>query len=757
MKNLFFIISLTFTTTLCFAQTLKGSVVNDKNEPLSFATLQWQSDKTRGAQTDEKGEFLIQQPAFGDSLIVTYIGYKATRYWIAADEHEVLLELKNALVLTAVQIRAARRDNYVSTISTLNIEKIGTGELRKAACCNLAESFETNGTVDIGYADAVTGAKEIEMLGLRGNYTQTMIEAMPILSGLQTPYALEYYAGTWLNDIAISKGASTVVNGSEGFAGQINACLKQPESMERFMFNAFGNTQGRAETNLHFAHHFSKKLHTGILAHADKMLGKMDRNGDGFMDMPQKTQYNVMNRWQYDAGNWRGQTTLHYLTEQREGGTMTHATDLTAHHSAPDYRFGMNTDRTQIFGKLGYVGFKEVYKGFGLQYAATNQQMSGIIGQRTYTGTQRSGYLNAMYETILGTTNHKIKVGSSFVYNDFSEVYTQMRGIHIHGITDTLYTNLNRKERIPGVYGEYNYSYLDKFALLAGFRADYHNTYGLWLTPRMSAKYNFDENTIIRASAGRGIRTANVLMENLSLFTSNRLLVLRENIQPEQAWNYGLNFTKNFKIDMHEGNFSIDAYRTDFQNQVVADLDISTRSLYIQNLGAAVSYANSILATVNYDVVPRFEVRLAAKYTDVQQTTGGVLQQKILQPQFRALLNLHYETFDKDWNFNANAHYVGAQRLPEVYLPQGSVATNDIPQYRLDGVSPAFFRIDAQINRKFGKRLEVYIGGENLTNYTQPNPILFANDPQNPAFDAATVFAPLVGAMGYIGIRYTVE
>ena len=757
MKPIINIIIFLFFVTNGFAQTLKGSIVNEKNEPLGFANLQWQSDKTRGAQTDELGVFDIQQPAFGDSLIITYIGYKATKYWISADEHEVLLELKSAATLTEVQIRAALRDNFVSTISTLNIEKIGSGELRKAACCNLAESFETNGTVDMGYSDAITGAKEIEMLGLRGNYTQTMIEAMPILSGLQTPYALEYYAGTWLNDIAISKGASTVVNGSEGFAGQINACLKQPETMERFMFNAYGSTVGRTEANLHFAHRFSKKLHTGILAHADKMLGKMDRNGDGFMDMPQKTQYNIMNRWQYDMGNWRGQTTVHYLTEQREGGTMTHTADNTHQHGMPDYRFGMNTDRTQVFGKLGYVGFREVYKGFGLQYAATNQAMSGIIGQKNYTGTQRSGYLNAMYETILGTTNHKIKVGSSFVYNDFSEVYTQMRSEHIHGLSDTLSLKLDRKERIPGVYGEYNYTYLEKFALLAGARIDYHNTYGLWFVPRMSAKYNFDENTIIRASAGRGIRTANVLMENLSLFTSNRVLTLTQNVQPEMAWNYGVNFTKNFKIDMHEGNFSIDAYRTDFQNQLVADLDANARYIVINNLNGGISYSNSLLATVNYDVVPRFEVRLAAKYTDVQQTTNGSLQQKILQPQFRALLNLHYETFDKDWNFNATTHFIGAQRLPEVLLSSSYTNTNEIPQYRLDKVSPAFFTVAAQINRKFGKRWELYAGGENLTNYTQPNPILFANDPTNAAFDAATVFAPLVGAMGYLGVRYTVE
>jgi outer membrane receptor for ferrienterochelin and colicins len=223
MKKILNIGIILFFPFFCLAQTLKGSIVNDKNEPLMYASLQWQSDKTRGAQTDEKGAFEIQQPEFGDSLIVTYIGYKATKYWIAADEHEVLLELKNAATLTEVQIKAARRDNFVSTMTTLNVEKIGEGELRKAACCNLAESFETNGTVDIGYSDAVTGAKEIEMLGLRGNYTQTMVEAMPILAGLQTPYALEYYAGTWLNDIAISKGASTVVNGSEGIAGQINA------------------------------------------------------------------------------------------------------------------------------------------------------------------------------------------------------------------------------------------------------------------------------------------------------------------------------------------------------------------------------------------------------------------------------------------------------------------------------------------------------------------------------------------------------
>ncbi len=752
--------------------TVSGTIVDERDAPIGMVSLHWRK-ALLGSQANENGVFSIEIPySTGDTLLFDYVGYQTKEVFFDVTKKDIIIKMQPLTDLRAVQVTAAKRDNFTSTLSQLNVEKIGSGELRKAACCNLSESFETNGTVDVAYTDAVTGAKEIEMLGLRGVYTQMMVENRPDLYALGAPYGLEYFAGTWLNDISISKGASTVANGAEGIVGQINVCLKQPDDMERLLVNIFANTQGRTELNLHLAHKFNKKISTSILAHADKMQLKQDFNNDGFMDMPHREQYNVMSLTKYEMGKWRGQTALHYLTEKRAGGMMPAAAEAaeTAHaaqyqHGSGAYNFGLTTDRKQIFGKLGYVGFTAPYKNFGSMYSFTQQTMSANFGtNRSYAATQTSGYVNMIYETIIDNTDHKLKMGTNYYYNDYKDLYSETTDIHsASGAKTTI--DLSRREHIPGAFLEYNYSWKEKFGLLLGVRADYRvytdaqnvrvpmpDRESFQVAPRVSLKYNFNSETVVRASAGRGVREARVLPENMAVLVSNRNLQIANNLQLEKAWNYGVNFTRTFKIDMHDGAFNIDAYRTDFENQVFVDMDAPT-VITIQNL-ANNSVTHSVLLSGSYYIVPRLEVRATYKFTDA--FANGLQRQ--LVPKHRGLLNLHYETFDKVWNFNAVTHYIGAQRITDL----NSVANTyplppDAPDYRRSGITPAYFTVGAQVNKLIGKHLEVYIGGENLTNYRQAQPILYANDPTNPLFDAATIFAPVAGSAGYIGIKYRID
>lgn len=655
--------------------------------------------------------------------------------------------------LRAVQVKATRRDNFTSTLNPINIEKIGSGELRKAACCNLSESFETSGSVNISYTDAVTGAKEIEMLGLRGVYTQVLSEAIPNLQGLQSPYGLEYYPGSWLNEISLSKGASTVSSGAESIAGQLNFCIKQPENMERLFVNVFGSSQGRLELNAHGSHKFSEKLSTALFLHHNRTVLQQDLNGDGWLDMPHREQYNALNRWSASWGDWQAKIILHALTEKRNGGMMA-MTDGT--HAHGGYNFGMNTDRVQFLGKLGYVGFKKPYQNFGTQYSLTYQKMAGVFGtSKNYNGLQKSGYANAIYETVIEDTRHKIKLGANYTFNRYDEFLTQSTTHENHTYQNAL--DLSREERVLGTFGEYNWSPNEKFTLLAGVRLDAHNLAGLQLSPRLNLKYNFDENTVVRASAGRGFRLANAAIENLSSFISARTVNIESGLKPEIAWNYGLNFTHSFKVDMHDGQLNFDLYRTQFKNRIITDLNTSRQAVFISNLQGN-SVVHSALLTASYFPMPRLEVKIAYKWTDVQTTQNGTAISQFLQPAHRGLVNLHYETFQKDWNFNLNTHLIGTQLLPTMLdkTEVGNLA-EAVPAYRYTGVAPAYLLLNAQVNKTFATGWEVYVGGENLTNYKQDRPILSADDPSSRFFDASTVFAPIMGAMMYVGMKWTLN
>ncbi len=742
-----------------FAQkdSLKGRITNEKNEVLSFATVQWQTSK-EAVIANAEGRFSIIQHEKADSLLVSFTGYNQVAVFVLPSEKRIWVEMKDAKSLGTVEITNTRRGNFTSTINPLNVEQINSTELRKAACCNLAESFETSGAVDVSYTDAVTGAKELEMLGLRGNYTQMMSEAIPNLYGLQSAYGLEYYPGTWLSEISLAKGASTVSNGAEGIAGQISFCMKQPEDMERLFVNIFGSSQGRFEVNIDGSHRFKdKKTSTALFLHHNRMIGQQDNNNDGWRDMPHREQFNAMNRWSFEFGSWKAKLLLHGITEKRIGGMLETNAQT---HTSNGYNFNMNTDRFQALGKLGYLGFKKPYQSFGSQYSLTFQKMNGgFSAQKQYSGVQKSLYINTLYETIIDNTMHKLRLGANYTFNDYSELLTQNIGHH-GMISDTRIKDLSRKEEVLGSFLEYNWQPNDKFSLLAGLRGDVHNLAGFQLVPRINLKYSFDENTIVRGSAGRGYRLSNVVIENLNLLTSARELRISNALKPETAWNYGVNFTHNFKIDMHEGSVNLDVYRTDFQNQIVTDLDAFSQIIYIDNLNGK-SFSNSVLATATYFPIPRLEVKAAYKWTDAQTTTGGVLQQRVLQPQHRGLINLHYQTFKKDWDFNLNTHIVGEQRLPifikKTYSGFVDYPKENIEEYRFSGVAPAYFLVNGQINKRLGNNWELYFGGENLTNYTQKNPILSANDPEGAFFDATTIFAPITGAMGYLGVKWTLK
>ena len=191
--------------------------------------------------------------------------------------------MRNLVELNEVEVASRAKTAFVSRLSTVNTTQITSGELQKAACCNLSESFETSASVDVSYSDAVTGAKQIEMLGLAGSYTQMLAENMPSMRGLANSFGLTYVPGSWMESIQVSKGTSSVINGYESISGQINVEYKKPTGNERFFLNLFQNHMGRSEGNFNAKLKLSPRL-TMLLGHASVNAVAHDDNHDGFID-----------------------------------------------------------------------------------------------------------------------------------------------------------------------------------------------------------------------------------------------------------------------------------------------------------------------------------------------------------------------------------------------------------------------------------------------------------------------------------------
>lgn len=712
--------------------------VSRKNDTLSVpgVVLLWQNTNI-AATTDGRGNFKLPFSSGTDQLILSAIGYKNDTITVKDNSKFLLLVLKSGVELGEVEVVYYTSGTEISYLNAMKVETLTERSLMKAACCNLSESFETNPSIDVNFSDAVSGTKQIQMLGLSGQYAQITKENMPYMRGLAGNYGLTFIPGTWIQSIQLSKGAGSVVNGYESFTGQINTELQNPEHSDKLNFNTYVNENARNEYNLNLSHRFNPKFAVGLLSHVSFNPLVQDLNNDGFADIPTGSQYNFMNKYSYNSGKgFEAQFGGGYLKDTRNGGQFR---ETVKNDTVPLYKIALDNEKWEVYSKTGYV-FRRPATSMGLQLSYLDHQQLNGYGLTDYKGRQKTFYANYIFQSILGSTNHTYKVGASFLNDDVNENFNRL--------------TFKRTEQVGGVFLEYSYNFKEKFNLVAGLRQDFHNYYGQFMTPRLHLRYAFTQNSILRLSGGRALRTANIFADNAYLMASSRQwnirssdLALPYGLKPETGWNYGLNFTQRFKINYRDAYVTLDAYRTDFQDQVVVDVDGNAQEVNIYNLDGA-SYSNTFQFEFNMEPRKRFFVKTAYRFVDTKVTYRQGLLQKALVSVHRAFINFGYETKDGHWQADLTTQFNGPKRLPK---------TNSNPaEYQRDDTSPAYFNQLGQITylTKVGKGdFHVYLGVENLFNYKQTNPIVSSDLPFNKYFDASMVWGPVYGRMLYMGLR----
>ncbi|MCB0644816.1 MAG: TonB-dependent receptor [Phaeodactylibacter sp.] len=756
MKNLYSLfLVLSCSLSLLQAQSIQGYVLDAQDQPLIGATVLWKNT-SEGTTTDLNGFFELQRSTQTDTLQLQYVGYESVSLRIPAEETELIFTMDQPLQLDAVEVTGHQTDNYVSMLETQQVEMIGSGELKKAACCSLSESFETNASVDINYSNAVTGAKEIQMLGLRGMYTQMLTEKRPALTGLGAAFAMDFLPGTWLESIQIAKGAGSVQSGYQSIAGQINAELVKPWKDRPFFLNLYGNNLGRLEANMHLNKKITDKWSTGLLLHGSMVRTRLDHDQDSFQDLPDREMLNGMYRLYYRGDQFRAQFNVHAVSSERRSG------QLIPEGADPIdfYRISQRSQRVELFGKAGIAGLNDSDASLGMILNGAWHKLDSYYGKSFHQGIQKNAYANLMYDLPIADSRHKFNVGASFLYDHYDEQLND--------------TDFGLVEKVPGIYGEYQLSidpevledpmheemdedhdhehdhalpWHARFGAIVGLRLDQHNLFGTLFTPRLNLKYQVSGTSVFRLTAGRGFRRPNVIAENVGLLASSRAFVFDEQVDIEEAWNFGANFVQEFKVGRNTWSISLDAYHTNFINQVFLDLEHDYRQIYVTNLRGG-SYSNSGLAMLSMEVGSGLDVKLAYKFNDVKVTHHEELVQRPLVAKHKGLITVDYTTPLKSWMFNVSTQIVGPQRLiDDSQFPEELVA--QFPEE----YSPTYALVNAQITKYF-LNWEIYLGGENLTNFRQSNAIIAADDPFGPYFNANQVYAPIVGARGYLGLRF---
>lgn len=745
MKKLI-IIALSLFSLLSFSQEkLEGVILESldgKEMPLPGANVIWLNTSV-GAMTDENGEFSIAYESSYAKLVISYVGFKTDTLTVSSNK-PIRHVLQSSSSLDEITITSRKLATAKSYLKATNTFTVSADELLKAACCNLSESFETNPSIDVNFADAVSGTKQIKMLGLKSPYILIATENVPAIRGASQAYGLGFIPGTWVESIQITKGAGSVVNGYESIAGQINAELVKPMTDNRLFVNAYGSVNGRLELNTHLNTKLSDKWSTGLYLHGNTRNQKFDKNDDSFLDVPLKKQVNIMNRWQYANGE-KGIVSfinLRYLNDETQSGQVDFNPD-TDRGTTNFWGSQINTERFEIMTKLGYVNPEIPWQTVGFQTAFSHHKQDSYFGLNVYDIRHNSFYSNLVYNSIITDSRHKIKTGLSFTLDNYDETVNS--------------NNFERTENSVGGFFEYAYDDLGNLTLTAGLRADQHNRFGFFVTPRLHIRYTPWEKAALRFSVGRGIRSANIFAENQNIFSSSRQINIANaggkiyGLDPEIAWNFGVSYLQGFNLFERKGDITFDFYRTDFQNQIVVDWE-NPSEINFYNLEGQ-SFANSFQVEVNYNAFENFDIRTAYKFYDVQTDYNSGRLQKPLTPRHRLFANTAYETNKKEngsqWKFDATYNWLSEQRFPDTSLSPS--------QFQVDEFSPTVGTLNLQVTKVFSSKFEVYVGAENVTNVRQPDPIISANNPFGSNFDTNFVYGPIFGSMYYAGLRYKIK
>lgn len=747
MKNqirlLFFVLLVLATATLnAQGNKLRGVVQESVNHdghthlsPLVGANVVWLGT-TLGTATDAEGRFVLDKPArLPHQLVVSYIGYESDTITITAADTEVALVLETARQLDEVVVAGRKPGAHYSGLEPVLTQVITQSELQRAACCNLSEAFETNASIDVSYSDAVSGAQQIQLLGLAGIYSQILTENMPTLRGLGQPFGLSYTPGPWMESIQVSKGAASVINGYESITGQINVELKKPQNAEKLFYNFYGNDFGRLESTLNAAVKLGPLWSTMVMAHGEFLNNTIDHNHDTFLDHPLVKKFNVINRYQYDRpGILESQFGVRLMLEDRQGGQLSFFNEHEGWGSLNAYGFGVNTRRYEAFAKTGFFFRNMPDASLGTQFDFSHHSHDSNYGRTPYDGTQNTFYANILFDnSIAGNPDHRFTTGVSFLFDDYSEA-----------LADSLF---ERREAVPGLFGQYTLTRGEHFTLIAGLRGDFHNIHGAFLTPRFHVRYRAGEFTTFRASAGSGFRVPNLIAENTGLLVSNRSIRVLEDIEPERAWNYGASVTRNLTLLGNDASVTAEFYRTDFQNQLIVDVDSDLSEARFYNLGGR-SFANNFQFEMSFQPLPRFDVTAAYRYTDVKTTINGVLDAKPFVNRYKGLLSGSYATRNNRWQFDLTAQFNGPSRIP---------STDMLPEaFRMPERSPAYTIIHSQVTYRL-RAFDLYLGGENLTNFRQMNPIIASAEPFGDYFDGSMIWGPIMGRRFYLGLRYAID
>lgn len=749
-------------------QAASAGRVEEDWTPLPGAYVVWKSTG-QGTATDAHGFFRLQGVE-GDTLVASFIGLKTTELPFIGQEY-VEIPLGEGFQLNEAEVVAKGPSTSVSLLDPLVVQSLGRDELCRAACCNLSEAFETNAAVDASFTDAVTGTKQIRMLGLDGKYTQIMFDNMPGARGLNVLQGMKFIPGEWVDQIHIGKGAGSVTLGHESMTGQINVGLRDADLEEGLIVNGFLNRAGRYEMNTVSRHDVSRRWKSALLTHGEWADRINDGNGDGFQDNALSKDIVLRSSWKYTGDRGlRGEYAVTAVTQEKNAGQLPLMGD---EGSSVLWLADQMVDRVSFTGKTGYVFPGDDGRSLGSQVSVGRHDQELTFGPyRGYVADQQFARLNLLYQSKTGRGDDLV-VGISAKSDQYGQAILQSDAFPDSVGVDG--ARVERNETVAGAFLEWTVK-RERWDVILGLRSDIHDTFGAFVTPRLNARWSVTDAMTLKAAAGKGWRTSVPLAEFAGVWASNRRWIFPElgsvdpfrGLRPEESWNMGLNLLTKFTLGFREASFNLDTYRVDFSNRVFVDLDTPGEALVRQGM----SQSRSVQAEFWWDWTKRLDVTVAYRWVDASSDYGDFAgyRQDPFVARHRGFTTIAYGSRMDDkghqWRADVTFQVTGPQRLPWTRFENQPGVD---PGYDRPEEAPTFVTGNVQISRDFDEGQQIYVGIENVTNYRQAEPIVgmdYSGGPgdvqtlsggpvaDDPLYDASFVYAPIFGRNFYAGVRW---
>jgi outer membrane receptor for ferrienterochelin and colicins len=729
MKKIAFIV-LYLSYIQAFGQTL---IIAEKDAP-SFSPLEGvvvsTLDGSKAAASNSNGQVDIQLNN-GEVFILRLIGYTPDTLTYQGQD---TLYLSSNVLLNSVNINEFQQSTMYS-VKPIQTEVLNGKELKKAACCNLGESFETNNSVDLKITDVLLGTQELNIVGLSGSYSPVYVESSPFIFGLNQANGLNNIPGTIIHEISITKGNAPVHMGAESTSGLIMVDVLKPELEKGLLLNVYGDAFNRKELNVHAALKPKSNLNGLLIGHVSSTSNQNDRNGDLFKDMPNNQNVLLLNKWNYNFNNWHSQNMiLANMQDTKTGQQNALFNQEDASKNIYSQRYAQKS--ISFIGKTGYVFPTNKYLSIGNMYLIKSQENSGYFGRKSYSGVE-----NRAYYKLLTSYNpaEKLNINGGFNlhYVDYQEQI------------DTFAQQLNNLQQ--GIFTEATYRIQTSIEVIAGLRADQiqDNTY---LLPRIFTKICLNEFTNFKLGYGQSAKSYFILSENPNLLSSNRKIVIEEQLSPEHAETFRGSFTYDGKLAGKNFTVLLDGALSHFFNKITPDYDKVAFEAHFSNR-SNLTYAKAAQVDVSYQVHKNLTLKASHKVQEVYEDRAEGKWNLVYIPRYKSLFESEFYAFKRTLNWVLKAELQGPKRLPE--LAQASIL-NAGEHIELNE-SPTFWRFGSIINYEPNNKLRFYVGSDNILNTMQHVQILGLNNPFSEQFDTGYSWGPSMGRNIYAGITLKIN